>query len=245
MATSGNKQPKKRRGLASSPELQAAVLQYVEGGQTNAAEVRRLLTERGFDVPAERTIFDLIGEYAGFGSEPWTLAGATPDDIGYIAPVWAVALQNGARLTKRQALWVLRVDAAASDLPPEDVRDLAALYALYDQLARDPLYTRSPAAAPLAHFRLMMDALDALIAFKPWVTREHAERYFAAANSGQIPSPPLAWKLATKVLRGADKGALPSTVAFFGNQPEFSLIFKEDSATVRKEPKRAKKGRPQ
>ena len=197
-AVSGKNSDKrrKRRGNAANERIQAVIEQLVRSGQTSAAKIHRVLLE-GFGegkVPVERTIQDMVEEEIRIlgPAKPWRLANAKPGDIALIAPVWAVALETGIRLSKKDAEWIVRIRSAAPDLPPGDVWKIVGLYAM---------------KGPNATERLR-DGLDALLAFAPWRDVDHAERYYAAANSGRIPAPILLWDLADRAFeqKGASRG---------------------------------------
>jgi hypothetical protein len=205
----GDKAPK-WRGYSADPEIQAFVLGQVRDGQRSAPEIKRLLLEEIGVSPSERTLQKMVKWASVTPAEPWTLADADRDEIALIAPVWAVALESGRRLTKGEADWIVRVRTAAPDLPPGDVWGMAGLYATESVFVTQGL----------------RDAFDAVIAFAPWRSKDHAERYFAAANSGRIPSPLNVWNLATRAFLSDDgkflvsEGSHSQTIAFIRSRAE-------------------------
>jgi hypothetical protein len=192
----GNKR-RKRRGAAANERVQAIVEQQVRGGQTSAAEIHRVL-QKAFggdaNVPVLRTVQDMVTEArTNVPSEPWEFAAAEPDEIAQITPVWAVALENGTCLTRKDAEWIVRIRSAAPDLPPDDVWAIAGLYSMEVHPETQPL----------------RDSLDAFLAFAPWRDVDHAERFYQAVNSGRIPSPAYSLLRRVKLLHGAPFGKRP------------------------------------
>jgi hypothetical protein len=125
-------------------------------------------------------------------------------------------------------------------MPPDDVWGMAGLYA-----AESVFVTQG-----------LRDALDAVIAFAPWRSKDHAERYFAAANSGRIPSPLNMWDLATKAFLTDDGRRMASedsqtivfirsraesaTAAFVKSKAESASTNLGDSVAIEVKPQRRK-----
>ena len=204
---------KVRRGYSADPGVQGEIARAIQSGVTSGAEIRRRLEATGHVAPSENTIRDLVAEMiARAESAEWTLATADLAEIPLVLPVWACAQTLGLRLSVQEAAWVVRIRTAAPDLPLDDVWGLAGLRVLWPDSAH---------------------AIDALLAFAPWCDVDHAERYFAAVNAGRIPSPPLAWDLAGRALKGkVAKSAVPHAIAFFQKQPKITITVKGDSVTV-------------
>ena len=236
MAVSGNngkikgKAPK-WRGYAADPEIQAFVVGQVRDGRTSAPEIKRLLDEELERSPSERTLQKMVKWASVTPAEPWTLADADRDEIALITPVWAVALGEGGRLTKGAADWIVRVRTAAPDLPPDDVWAMALLY------VTDGLFVTEG----------LRDALDAVIAFAPWRSKDHAERYFAAANLGRIASPLNVWDLATRAFLTDDGQRMASedsqTVTFIKSEAENASTNLGGLVPIEVKPQRRKAGR--
>ena len=234
------KRGKSRRGPAADPTIYAAIKAQVDSARAHGDPVSPVAIHRQIkgqfgesNVPSSiNTIKDLIEEILKLEpSQPWTFESAEPDDIAIIAPVWAGVLEHGARLTKGQAACIVRVRSAAPDLPPEDAWAIATIYDAGQLFGHDVRY-----------------ALDALLAFRPWCDPAHAERYFGAANSGRIPSPPMTWDLALRAIRNRPASESPEAFAFFESLPKVTLTLREDreswdiSIEPRK-PRKARKGR--
>ena len=211
---SGNKR-KVRRGSAANSMIQATIEQQAQGPMSAAQIHRGLVAKFGSNTPGVKTVRDMVDEARSLGpAEPWTLADAEPDEIALVAPVWAVALENGYRLANTDMEWIVRILAAASDLPPSDALMMAALYRVEGRHST----------------RWLRDSLDALLAFAPWRDVACAERYFRAVNTGRIRPPYYTLGLVMAAIHGqVTADDVPHTMAYIANNPdEIIAVIKGD-----------------
>lgn len=118
------------------------------------------------DVPDLRTIRSIAAEVIADPSDPWTLRDADPASAGLVMPVLqAVIEQTGGRrqrVTSAQASWIAKLLQAAPDLTPWSAYVLASFYANHERLSQ-----------PTEH-------LDTFVAFAPWRSAAHRDRYLRA-----------------------------------------------------------------
>lgn len=113
-------------------------------------------------------------------SEVWTLADGEGDDARTVLTVlWLVIRRSERQITyfsKDEADWVLRVSKAAPGLHPFRVWLLAKLY-----------------QGRATHQKLDTEALDAYIAFMPWVNSANLAVYKGEVSRGLKPVPMWDW----------------------------------------------------
>ncbi len=145
-----------------------------------------------------KTVLRRVQEYGPpDDTEPWTLAKATPAEAAVVMPVLGALLQANARLADLDdpvlrallvhrrisvglARWIVKVAAAAPDLPPEWVHAVAREYR-----ARELQEARSE-RRPLATDH---ETLDAFLACRPWASEEAAARYERLLEAGILKQP--------------------------------------------------------
>lgn len=163
---------KRRRPRDTPPALLSEVRRLALQGYT-APEIHKLLPA---DVrPAVRTVYRIIEDAMPpdpSGSWAPLRSAISP---GLVLPVLASVVEatdgRHASLTNAEAERIETLREAAPDLPLLETYVLAQAYVAADSQRADS------------------EPLDMLLAFAPWRSIEHAERYFAALNHGWIQAP--------------------------------------------------------
>ena len=154
-----------------------------EGDGFGSGEIYRKLQSsaalRSNEKPSPRTVRRIVNqELRGNASEPWTLVGSKLSPAGnqfVVETLGAVLHRTAGRrsgLTVLEAGWVARVRQLAPQLSPWDAYRVASLYAM-----------RKDRDEPT-------DDLDALLAYSPWRSSEHAYKYRLDQILGRVPAPP-------------------------------------------------------
>ena len=123
------------------------------------------------EVPSLRTVQSIVSELKRRDdtSETWTVAEASPAEISLVMPVLhAVAEETSSRtvtMTRDRAEWVLKVRAAAPQLP---------LWSVYRFAQRYGAGGDKPVE------------LDALLALAPWRSRRARRQFFDAVAAGDL-----------------------------------------------------------
>jgi len=168
-------QNRRRAGRPRIPrDIEIAIEGFAAEGYTPPQILEALQRKADFKgraLPVIKTIKRIIERegLAADASEWWSLAAADPDDAATILPVLATVIERTAgrvpSLTKAQADWVLKIRCIAPDLSPWSAFRLAISY-------RVRVHREEPTAD-----------LDELLAFTPWRSREHLERFLRVVNS--------------------------------------------------------------
>jgi hypothetical protein len=133
-------------------------------------------------------------------TDTWSVTNSDTDEAAAVLPVLAATVKQraGAPISCGEAIWIHRVSTLAPGLSSQGVWFLARAY-----------FTRE-----LRH----QDAgdLDALLAFAPWRSQEHRERYTEAIQEELVPQAPLYVAAAT----------------WIGTRPQVRIKDEEGNVTV-------------
>lgn len=150
-----------------------------EGMVTNAAALWRELCDEFPDTaPSERTVRDIVKELSPpDASDPWSPSpDADPEEASLVLEAKVAYLEHGAgewSITIHHAKWLIWLRKGWPDLNPYTAFLLAEEYR-----------TRFENGAGTLD-------LDALLAFRPWQSKENYRRLMGAVNAGKVPPPPL------------------------------------------------------
>ena len=141
------------------------------------------LGRQGFpesNIPAERTMRDIVSILSPDKSQPWRLADSEGSDGRLVLEVLDAVIRRTegrrCRVTVAEAEWIVRLRRAVVD-PPEPPGS-SWLWTAF-------LLARTYAA--LEATKEPTDALDAWIAFAPWRSEEEVRRYQNAVQEGWAP----------------------------------------------------------
>lgn len=165
----------RRRSRALPPELLFKVQQLAVAGYTAPAIHEQLPVD---DRPTVRTIYRMVEDFMPPDpSGTWSPLQSADPSPSLVLPVLAsVVLGTGGRrvtLTNAEAKLIERIREAVTDLSSWNIYVLARAYMVCDSEEED--------SRPL----------DMVLAFAPWRSVEHSERYFGALNDGWVQWPNL------------------------------------------------------
>ena len=165
------------------PQVEDFILGWARDSSVSAGALFRAMEKEFKEMtaaerPSKRTVQDMVREFRsrpGGGPIPkdgaWKIWDAEPEDaaavLGVLADLMRMSHGETTEISQEDAKWIIRLSrAGVGDLPPSVLHGLAIQY----QLRED---TR---------------ALDALIAFTPWRSKDAHERYRRAVEPiGSIP----------------------------------------------------------
>lgn len=175
MAISGQSGQSGRKRRRIDPGVEQQIHECYRLGERDPRRVWALVNKNG--VPSLKTVQRILREDMPDLGDPWSL---DPDDPVPPALLEVLALlvqqSRGKRrsLTRREVRWLRAVHAAAPDLPPWTMFELAHEYMLAEDQEGGA------------------DGLDAILAFAPWRDTEHCEAFLKVVNEGWVKAPTLA-----------------------------------------------------
>lgn len=186
---------KRRRPRDTNPWVVLEVRRLALEGYT-AAEIHRGFPDDP-DRPSVRTIYRIIEDVRPPDPSGTWKPLQSPVSAGLVLPILAAVVEvtsgRRAHLTNDEAGRVEALRDAAPDLPPWETYVLARAYIGCDFQKKD--------SGPL----------DMVLAFAPWRSTEHSERYFAALNRGWVQEADLfALQFAASTAAATSPDGIPS-----------------------------------
>ena len=214
--------PKRRRQRNTPPAIELEIQRMASRGYT-APEIHKELPES--ERPTIRTVYRIISDkFPPDPSGSWRPL-QSPVAPNLVLPVLAdvVEVSRGRRvhLTNAEALRVEAVREAVPDLPPWEAYILAQAYVAAEYQKTDT------------------EPLDTLLAFAPWRSIEHAERYYAALNRGWIQEPDrwpaLLLEIAILAIPNINPDGIPARFIDKNKTPEIWAYHQRFSSAPKKE----------